>query len=353
MARDYKALANKVRSRLNPDEVLFEKSFRDEISSISTNDILVYIRTSMKGVPDNYTQRSREAGEQVKKHLMRELTDITYKYQGSVMTNTHIRGVSDIDLLVICDKFYHWDSVEVNNILNDYSQKIKYSTTEIQKLESETKMFSYSGNAIEDLKSNRMDSERILNYVYSNCDISKPKAIKIKNLNLNREVDTVIANWYDSTFSIVNGKGDNRGIQVFNKDENSRGPIGYPFLSITRINHRSSFTNGRLKKMIRFLKNVKADSDFDIKLSSFDINAICYDIATSKYQNSSFYQLVPILYLQLHSLSTEKIHSDRLKSIDGSEYIFRYDSGKLDSLKLLMSEVGGIFADLEKKSVYA
>ncbi|WP_418603922.1 hypothetical protein [Hwangdonia sp.] len=353
MERNYKILAQNIKSRLNPDDLLFEKSFRDELSTISYNKILVYVRTAMKGVPPEYTKKSKDAGERVKGHLSKELQNVKYKYQGSVMTNTHIKGISDIDLLVICDKFYNWDSLKVNSILNDYSQKNKFSLNQVEMLERETRVSNYTGDSLQDLRSNRLDSERILDSIYSICDISKPKAIKIKNLDLNREVDTVIANWYDSTFSIINGKGDNRGIQVYNKDENSKGPVGYPFLSITRITSRNSFTNGRLNKMIRFLKNVKADSDFDIKLSSFDINAICYDISTSKYQNSSFYELVPIIYSQLNSLTTGSTHSDILKSVDESEYIFRYDSQKLQNLKLLMNEVEGILVDLSKSVVYA
>jgi hypothetical protein len=100
--------------------------------------------------------------------------------------------------------------------------------------------------------------------------------------------------------------------------------------------------------MIRFLKNIKADSDLEIKLTSFDFNAICYDIETYKYSNKNFYELVPIIYLQLKSLSENIEHSNKLMSVDDNEPIFRNDSAKLNSLRNLMSEIDSILLDLKK-----
>lgn len=353
MAKNYKILAQNVRSRLNPEGLLFKKAFTDELSTVAYSDILVYIRTAMKGVPAEYTQRSMDAGEKVKGHLKRELTDVTYKYQGSVMSNTHIKGASDIDLLAICDKFYHWDWAEVGQILNNPSRKQNYYSSQVEKLERETKMSKYQGNSIQDLHNNRLISEKVLSDTYQICDILKPKAIKIKNLNLNREVDTVIANWYDSVSSIISDKGNNRGIQVYNKDTNSRGEVGFPFLSISRINSRSSSTNGRLKRMIRFLKNIKEDSDNNIKLNSFEINAICYDIEPNTYVNLNFYDLVSIIYKQLKSIVTSELHANRIVSVDGTETIFRGEPEKVNNLRLILAEVESIYFDLilQKKAI--
>ena len=98
--------------------------------------------------------------------------------------------------------------------------------------------------------------------------------------------------------------------------------------------------------MIRFLKNCKALSEIDIDLSSFDINAVCYDIDADKYQNSSFYELVPIIYDQLNSISENIQHSNDLVSVDGREFIFRYNFQKLSNLRTLLAEVEGIYVDL-------
>ena len=347
MAKNYRQLAESVRGRINPESFAFEKSFYDELGTISYSEVLTYIRIAMKGVEPEYTRRSKEAGERVKGHLELTLDNVVFRYQGSVMTDTHIKGYSDIDLLTISDKFYTYDANNAKDILAKPERRSKYYQSSIHKLEYEVNTSSYSGSALDDLRSLRRDSEFILLDNYEICDITKPKSIKITNKSLKRDVDIVIANWYDDVRSIINDKGDYRGIQVYNKETHSKGNADYPFLSIKRINERSSETRGRLKKMIRFLKNSKENSNHDIDLSSFDINAICYDIKVSEYQNLNFYELVPVIYYQLKAICTDNNKANNLLSVDEREYIFRHNSLKLDNLKKLLSEVESIFIDLK------
>jgi len=347
MTKNYRQLAESIRGRINPENFVFQKSFSDELSTISYSEVLTYIRLAMKGVEPAYTQKSKDAGERVKEHLASVLPNVVFKYQGSVMTDTHIKGYSDIDLLTICDKFYQYDAPNVIQVLNTPDKRSQYFQWSIDKLQHEVNNPSYTGNSLEDLKTLRIESERILSAIYSICDMKKPKAIRIKNLSLNREVDVTIANWYDDISSIINDKGDYRGIQVYNKEFNSRERADFPFLSIKRINDRGSETNGRIKRMIRFLKNCRENSDHTIDLSSFDINAICYNIDISKYSSLSFYELVPVIYNQLKSLYTDKNHFDNVISVDGREYIFRGTTNKISNLKLLLAEVEGIYLDLK------
>lgn len=349
MPQNYKELTQQLRSRLDPERLIFEKSINEELSSISYADVLEYVRYAMNGVEPAYTQRSKEAGERVKGHLYDGgITDATFQYQGSVMTDTHIRGYSDIDLLVISDKFYSWDSAGVGQALNE---SYNYHALQLQKLHFETEVGNYSGNALDDLRQLRLDSESILQRKYMVCDTSKPKSIKIENKDLKREVDVVIANWYDDVTSIVNNKGTNRGIQVYHKDLHIKGKVDFPFVSIERINTRSASTSGRLKKMIRFLKNLKAKSSLTIDLSSFDLNAICYDIDTSKYQYATFYQLVPVLYIQLKRLADNTDAANNLISVDGREYIFRGKPEKVRSIRNLMTEIETILLDLKNSRI--
>ncbi|MGL4908857.1 MAG: hypothetical protein ACRC3G_05955 [Bacteroidales bacterium] len=342
---DYKKLLGNIESRLNPHkELVKERMLFSDLSDAPT-DVLKYIKLSMRGVEPEYTQISKDAGERVKTHLS-SLSNVTFRYQGSVMTNTHIKGVSDIDLLTICDKFYSWDGIGVRNILNSSTERTRFYSSQITKLENETKLSPYIGNSLSDLMQLRLDSENILSQKYTQFDASNGKAIKIKNLSLNRDVDVVTASWHDNVNSIINDKGDYRGIQVYDKNKHKNCPADYPFLSIKRINDRGSDTNDRLKKMIRFLKNIKANSTQNIELSSFDINAICYDIEVAKYAHISYVELVSVLYLQIFDICTDKKHSDSVVSVDGNEYIFRYNSNKLENLKKLLSEVQSILLDL-------
>ncbi|HMU03624.1 MAG TPA: nucleotidyltransferase domain-containing protein [Saprospiraceae bacterium] len=346
MAKNYKQLTESIKGRINPENFILKRTFSDELGTISYSEVLTYIRFAMKGAEPEYTQKSYDAGERVKEHLSKKLSDVVFQYQGSVMTNTHIKGYSDIDLLTISDKFYTYDAPKIKQILESLEQKNRFGQASIQKMLKEVNSSPYEGNTLQDLRQLRIDNELILDDVYDICDTTKPKSIKIKNQSLNREVDVVISNWYDDVTSVINDKGEYRGIQVYNKETNSKGNADFPFLSIKRINEKNSETNGRLKRMIRFLKNIKANSNQEIDLSSFDINAICYDIKVMKYQTFSFYELVPVMYNQLKEICTSQVKSDSIISVDGREYIFKYNQKKLDNLKLLLSEVEGIFIDL-------
>lgn len=348
MAKNYRQLTESIRGRINPENFAIRKAFSDELATISYSEVLTYIRFAMKGVEPEYTQKSKDAGDRVKEHLSNGLKDVSFKYQGSVMTDTHIKGYSDIDLLTISEKFYTYDSSNIKLLLESSERRAKFRQTSIDKLQREVNTSPYIGNSLTDLRELRMDSEKILSDTYEICELTKPKSIKIKNKSLNREVDVVIANWYDDITSVINDKGDYRGIQIYNKDTHSKGKADYPFLSINRINERSSETNGKLKKMIRFLKNSKALSDHEIDLSSFDINAICYDIKVGEYKNLSFYELVPVMYNQMKSICTNQTHCNEVASVDDKEYIFRGNLTKQQNLRLLLAEVEAIFLDFKR-----
>ncbi len=350
MNKNYTQLLKSLNNRYNPDEIEVIKSFQEKLAAISYTDAQKYVRDSMNGVPPEYTKKSREAGTRVKEHLEKVLTDVSYEYQGSVMTETHIRGYSDIDLLVICEKFYTVDIQKVNTLIGGgTTTMVKYGDIKYNRLKVEYNNPKYPGTALDDLRSIRIDSEKTLNDIYIDCDTRGPKAIRIKNRSLNREVDIVTANWYDDVESIINGKGSYRGVQIYNKALHEKGMPNYPFLSIERINNRSSSTSGRLKKMIRFLKNVKADSDQIIDVTSFEINAICYDIETYRYSDKSYLELVDVLQTQLTSLCTDYNHQERLRSVDGREFILKNNRSKIEELKKLLQEIVLINLDLKQQ----
>lgn len=124
----------------------------------------------------------------------------------------------------------------------------------------------------------------------------------------------------------------------------AEGP-DYPFLSISRINNRSAETNGRLKKMIRFLKNVRTDVGLNQTLSSFDINAICYSIPVSSYEDSDYKKLVTIIWGYMYDLwYYNKLNN--LKSVVGDEYVFLNKQDKITAFISLTNEVFNIKQDL-------
>lgn len=343
---DYRNLIERIQGRYNPEynRDVQNRSIRD-LTGID-RDIAKYVKLAMNEVDEYYTQKTLEAGENAKTHLRENLRfSVDFEYQGSVMTRTHIRGASDIDLLTITRKFND----------TDYSKALDFVETNsygfgLDKVRSWLYYFNaYTGNTNADLRELRLDDERVLRMKYSQCDTSKPKSIKINNLHLHRDVDVVVASWHDS-LNYIRGFGDEyRGVQIYDKDKDSRLGPDFPFLSIKRINDRSSETGGRLKKMIRFLKNVRTDSDKVIDLTSFEINAICYDIPVSYYQDAYYLDLVRILWLKLYRLCTNQSEADNLVSVDGTEYVFRDKPERLEQLKKLRNEVFTIYNELDKK----
>lgn len=345
---DYRQLLSDIKTRHNPENQYLVESRMFAGLPGATSDLQRYVYLAMMAVDDNYTSRTKEAGQRVKNHLQDGgITDVSYHYQGSVMTDTHIKGYSDIDLLVVCEKYYSYDSMSVKQILESFNTR--YSTSQLSKLRSVKNAMPYTGNVNDDLRLIRIQSEGILSYKYQRCDISHPKAIKITNQDLHRDVDIVTAGWYDDVNSIINDQSITyRGIQVYDKVDNIRCAVDYPFLSIERINTKSANTGGRLKRMIRFLKNIKADSKQKINLSSFDINAICYDIDINTYKELHYLNLVTIVFLQLHKIAYDESYANRVTSVDGKEYIFR-DSNKRQEVAAMLQNVYNIFTILKEQ----
>jgi hypothetical protein len=333
------------------ERMMFSADYEKELSEVSYNKALEYVKRSMQSVGADYTARSKEAGERVKNHLALVLSNVTYRYQGSVETDTHIMGRSDIDLLVICDKSFHYDRAGVSQELaNPFVNENRKS-----KLRQTASLPDYNGNQIVDLFTIRLESEKKLQTTYDVCDVSKAKAIRIENKDLKREVDIVTAGWYRSVESIANPSSDNKSIQVFDKSNFTIGHSHSPFLAIKRINDRDIDVNGRLKKMIRFLKNLKCDADADkgkIDLNSFDINAICYSILPQSYSSKDYIELVGILYNHLKTITESISYRDDIISVDGSEYIFRNKPSKLEAVTLLLQELHLVAKDIVNELNY-
>ncbi|AQW92511.1 hypothetical protein BBD28_03115 [Elizabethkingia anophelis] len=276
----------------------------------------------MSAVDDKFTRDIIQAGNNVKAHLSRSLEDVIYEFQGSVMTNTHIKANSDIDLLVISNKFYRIPPrTELQSLLNGYT----LNTVQKNIVQEILNTSPFIGNSDHVLLDNRLKTEKILQDNYDDCDISKPKCVRIFNQNLKKPVEAVIACYEDDIFSIKNFRDKKyRGIKIYEKNIGT-GKTDHPFFTIDSINEKSSKTNGRLKKMIRFLKNFMYDSDYEYsELKSFGINIICYNIDISKYNSLHYVGLLFVIQEQLQKIIDDSGYMASLTSIDGSEKLF-YD----------------------------
>ena len=357
MIKNYKTLLENQELRMNPDKVDLHKGLQEELQRTPYNDIVQYIKKAMFGVEELYTKQSIEAGNKVKNQLSSQMSDVSFDFQGSVMTNTHIRGYSDIDLLTITEKFYTFNRDGISKILNQPNIYLKYTSDQICSLNYALKGGGYT-KGLNDLRELRNDCESTLKQVYKKVNASRPKSIEVELTNPKRKVDVVVASWYkDVTFYLNNDK-INKAIQIFCKGEtpiyDKKLDADYPFLRIKLLNDKDRIVNGRLKRMIRFLKTLKYDSEQEVKLSSFDINAIIYGIDTWKYNDKSYIELVPIIYDQMKKLANDFSYRYNLKSLDGKEFIFRKedeiteDLEKTMFLKALSNEVEYLLQEMRK-----
>ena len=244
-----------------------------------------YVLDSMSEVPKRSTEISFEEGEKVKKHLLDNLGNYglsaEFRFQGSVINNTHIKGYSDIDLLVITNKYY---------------------TLERPQIPSNP----YKGNPLDDLNELRQVCAEILNnsYPVANVDIFGAKSIKLSGGSLRRDIDIVPANWFDSNlYHQYPECAYLRGIQILNTKENSRD-TNYPFYNKVLLNIKDEKTNHLYKSIVRLAKNIRCDSDNKEvqNISSYDIQALFYHMNNECLYNLSGIDVIPVITEYLEQL---------------------------------------------------
>ncbi|WP_259639614.1 hypothetical protein [Pseudomonas syringae group genomosp. 3] len=81
-----------------------------------------YALGAMQEVDPTYTRISIETAERVSNQLEKRLNaPLEFKLQGSVPLNVHIRGVSDVDLLVLDTSFLTYARSGVNSVAGHYT----------------------------------------------------------------------------------------------------------------------------------------------------------------------------------------------------------------------------------------
>lgn len=223
-----------------------------------------YALGAMAEVDARYTQISIETAARVENQLARRLgnanLEVEFRLQGSVPLNVHIRGVSDIDLLVIATRSFYYAREGVR------AQRAEYPPAAVDPIE------------LLAIVRSRSETELAQAYPAVDVDISHPKAIKLSGGSLARPVDVVPAVWWDTAAYQVSGNEVDRGTSIFHKAD--RKTIqNLPFLHISRVSARDQVAGGGLKKAIRLCKNLKADAEEEgtkIGLSSYDIASLLY-----------------------------------------------------------------------------
>lgn len=296
----------------------------------SAQEAKEYISESMTAVDADYTQRTFEESERIQKQIAEACStnsiEVTFRNQGSVTNDTHIKFFSDIDLLVITEKFITLKSpLEPTN--------------------------PYSGDPLQDLKNLRKIIEDRLTSSFYEAKVDKTgtKAVRISGGSLKRDIDVIAANWFDTQEYRNSGKNEQlRGVNVLDLASTVR-LTNFPFLHNREIDQKDKATGGALRKIIRFVKAARYDADTTIKVSSYDIASLCYHLDSSELiaRRSDNIRLTAMMLEFSNKLANDSQIGQNLYVPNKTRLLFGADGIKADQLKLLNEEIAGILAQAQ------
>lgn len=324
----YPRLEKLQRRRLDPSIVV--AGLNEAYNKIDDEPAIKYAIGAMQPIDPQYTSNTFQEGDRIRNQLDKGLiaknNPADFDYQGSVTNDTHIKAHSDIDLLVLIDKFY---SVE-------------------PPYEPEN---PYSGDPLQDLKQLRKDSIKILTDAYPAVDIdtSGSKSISLQGGSLKRKVDVVISNWWNTVKYIETREKYHRGIRVLDNLQGTR-INNKPFLHNKLLHDKDQQVSGNLKKVIRLLKSLKYDSDIQDTLSSYDIAAIAYSMPTASLNLLKGQELVLIqnCYNYLEYLGNDQHYKESLYVPNKTRKVFCEEGAKNLQLRGMTQDVKELLSEIEE-----
>lgn len=328
MKKNYTQRLEKLKKR-RLDDQLQKAVLSESFNNVNINESVKYVLESMSEIDPTYTRNTYVASENIRNNLTKGLSNkgltVEYRHQGSVETNTHIKLHSDIDILVFSEKFYSLEPPLVPSI-------------------------PYEGDPINDLNELRVECFNILNSIYSQVDNSNSKSIKVYPTSPKRKVDVVPSNWFNTVDYNNTSLEKYRGVQIFNKDTKSRQK-DFPFLHISNVNDKDYRVNGSFRKLVRLLKTLKADADYDINLSSFELASIVYSIPDSGLIKPKYQELLLLNEASCHleKLINDNAYRESLISPNGKEKVFGVSTSKVVELKKMKLELDELTEDITEE----
>jgi hypothetical protein len=298
-----------------------------------------YALGAMQPVDADYTRISLAEAERVGKQLDAGLRargrDIGFRLQGSVPCDIHIRGVSDVDLLVLDEAFITYDATGARARAGQFNSPIAYTP-------------------LSALQSLRSGAESILKdkFPQAKVDTSGAKAIKLSGGSLRRPVEVVPSHWHDTSDYQATWREADRGVKILDKSI-PESVLNMPFRHIERIDQRDAQARTGLKKAIRLLKNVKADAIEEgakIPLPSFDIASAMWHADLGALAAGSVYELAIVAEAVRHLdyLARNTAHAKTLLVPDGSRAIFN-TAEKLEALIQLSLEMDDLAVQIGRE----
>ncbi|QKZ12859.1 hypothetical protein [Spirosoma sp. KUDC1026] len=306
------------------NESLMSKSF----SSGQIPDDVKYLLESMRPIDQKYNEKTITAAERVQTHLNNGLElhfERAYRTQGSVKTNTNIKVHSDFDLLTIVDK-YHYPEVFTGNAY----------------VESDPN---------EDIKELRRQSTKILKSKYDEVDDTHEKCISIYNKSLGRKVDIVFGYWYNTEKYLESSDEYYRGIYFYKFPNGPKyNRADFPFAHIHQVNVKGDMTRDGLRRGIRLLKNLKADSEVEIEsLKSFHITSIVHSMDESVlwYTPGAELGIAKAVSTQMQRIIDDPAYRKGIKSPNGTENSLEKDD-LVSDIKKLKIDLDTLIEDASK-----
>lgn len=321
---------DKLRARRD-DSTVLRKSVAEEFSSLQEDDDVKYVVGAMQPIDTAYTQKSFDEGNRVANQIRKAHEGSNnrpeFAFQGSVTSDTHIKAHSDIDLLVVEQKFvYFKEPLQVTS--------------------------PYEGDPIADFSLLRSQCAASLGaFTAAYIDDDPGKAIHISGGSLSRKVDIVIVAWLNTQQYVENGNDlVYRGIRVFDSALKTT-VVNYPFLHNFRIHERDGQVEGNLRRAIRLLKTINADAEIASGMSSYDIAALAYRMPAEKLNVGT---VAPLLLLEttqnwLQQVAADTALRSTLKVPNETRDIFGSGGATLDSLQKLSAQVTALATDIKTK----
>ncbi|WP_417548424.1 hypothetical protein [Marinobacter segnicrescens] len=312
---------------------------REFFETLNESAGVKYAIGAMAAVDEAATKVSIREGERVADSLIKSLSSegesVTKRLQGSVALDIHIKGHSDVDMLILVTNPVNVELPKV--VPNGYLPS------------------SDPRSLLQIIRDVRAKSERILpvNFPKANVDCSSSKCICVSGGSLAREVDVVPAIWFDTIKYQSSSRDHDRGVKIYNKSDDEF-LLNFPFTHIKLVNDRDALYGGNLKSVIRLMKNMIADMpDYKKRvvkqLSSYDLAAIGYHMNENLY--APYYMklsLVEKTRAHLAFLLAAKDYRSSLSVPDQSRKIFDND-GKVEALSILSKEMDDLAVSIFKE----
>lgn len=312
---------------------------REFFETLNESAGVKYAIGAMAAVDEAATKVSIREGERVADSLIKSLSSegesVTKRLQGSVALDIHIKGHSDVDMLILVTNPVNVELPKV--VPNGYLPS------------------SDPRSLLQIIRDVRAKSERILpvNFPKANVDCSSSKCICVSGGSLAREVDVVPAIWFDTIKYQSSSQDHDRGVKIYNKSDDEF-LLNFPFTHIKLVNDRDALYGGNLKSVIRLMKNMIADMpDYKKRvvkqLSSYDLAAIGYHMNENLY--APYYMKLSLIEktrAHLAFLLAAKDYRSSLSVPDQSRKIFDND-GKVEALSILSKEMDDLAVSIFKE----